>query len=73
MKERLEETHGPAVELVRHFLARFFDNEIVAIPGEWQKVVAHDSVSRLEGVFAQLTQPEDTNAVARRILDVVTA
>jgi ABC-2 type transport system ATP-binding protein len=45
------------------------------------KVVAHDSVahlrdlmekSSLEGVFAQLTQPEDTNAVARRILDVVT-
>ena len=43
-------------------------------------VVAHDSVahlrelmekSSLEGVFAQLTQPEDTNAVARRILDVV--
>jgi ABC-2 type transport system ATP-binding protein len=46
------------------------------------QVVAHDSVahlremmekSSLEGVFAQLTQPEDTNAVARRILDVVTA
>jgi ABC-2 type transport system ATP-binding protein len=45
-------------------------------------VVAHDSVahlrelmekSSLEGVFAQLTQPEDTNAVARRILDVVSA
>jgi ABC-2 type transport system ATP-binding protein len=45
-------------------------------------VVAHDSVAHLrelmektslEGVFAQLTQPEDTNAVARRILDVVSA
>jgi ABC-2 type transport system ATP-binding protein len=45
-------------------------------------VVAHDSVahlrelmekSSLEGVFAQLTQPEDTSAVARRILDVVSA
>ncbi|MEI9975329.1 MAG: hypothetical protein WDO73_26665 [Ignavibacteriota bacterium] len=44
--------------------------------------MAHDSVahlrslmekSSLEGVFAQLTQPEDTNAVARHILDVVTA
>ncbi len=44
------------------------------------KVVAHDSVARLremmskstlEGVFAQLTQPEDTDAIARRILDVV--
>jgi len=44
------------------------------------QVVAHDSVahlremmskSTLEGVFAQLTQPEDTDAVARQILDVV--
>jgi ABC-2 type transport system ATP-binding protein len=44
------------------------------------QVVAHDSVARLrermeesslEGVFAQLTQPEDTDAVARQILDVV--
>jgi ABC-2 type transport system ATP-binding protein len=46
------------------------------------KVVAHDSVARLrrvmsesslEGVFAQLTQPEDADAVANRILDVVAA
>jgi ABC-2 type transport system ATP-binding protein len=45
------------------------------------QVVAHDSVahlrelmekSSLEGVFAQLTQPEDTNAIAHKILDVVT-
>jgi hypothetical protein len=45
-------------------------------------VVAHDSVahlrdlmekSSLEGVFAQLTQPEDTNKIAHQILDVVTA
>jgi hypothetical protein len=27
--------------------------------------------SSLEGVFAQLTQPENTDAVARQILDVV--
>ena len=42
--------------------------------------MAHDSVahlrelmskSTLEGVFAQLTQPEDTDAVAQRMLDVV--
>ena len=46
------------------------------------QVVAHDSVARLrelmskstlEGVFAQLTQPEDTDAIAHRILDVVAA
>lgn len=44
------------------------------------QVVAHDSVARLrelmsqsslEGVFAQLTQAEDTDAIARRILDVL--
>jgi ABC-2 type transport system ATP-binding protein len=46
------------------------------------RVVAHDSVARLrelmsesslEGVFAQLTQTEDTDAVAHRILEVVAA
>jgi len=46
------------------------------------RVVAHDSVaglrelmseSSLEGVFAQVTQAEDTDAVARRILAAVTA
>jgi ABC-2 type transport system ATP-binding protein len=45
-------------------------------------VVAHDSVahlrelmskSSLESVFAQLTQAEDTNVIAQRILDVVAA
>ena len=46
------------------------------------QVVAHDSVTRLrevmsesslEGVFAQLTQTEDTDTIAHRILDVVSA
>jgi ABC-2 type transport system ATP-binding protein len=46
------------------------------------QVVAHDSVARLremmsesslEGVFAQLTQTEDTDVIAHRILDVVAA
>jgi ABC-2 type transport system ATP-binding protein len=44
------------------------------------QLVAHDSVTRLrellsqsslEGVFAQLTEAEDTDAIARRILEVV--
>jgi ABC-2 type transport system ATP-binding protein len=44
------------------------------------RVVAHDSVANLralmsqpslEAVFAQLTQPDDTEALAGRILDVV--
>jgi ABC-2 type transport system ATP-binding protein len=46
------------------------------------RVVAHDSVARLrevmaesslEGVLTQLTNPEDTDAIAHRILDVVAA
>ena len=46
------------------------------------RVVAHDSVARLrevmsesslEGVFTQLTNSEDTDAIAHRILDVVAA
>jgi ABC-2 type transport system ATP-binding protein len=46
------------------------------------QVVAHDSVSRLrerkpesslESVFAELTHTDNTDAVARRILDVVSS
>ena len=46
------------------------------------KIVAHDSVARLremmsesslEGVFAQVTQTEDSHAIAQRILDVVSS
>ena len=39
------------------------------------QVVAHlrerMEASSLEGIFAQLTQPEDTDSVAQQILDVV--
>jgi predicted permease len=35
-----EETHGTLLELLRHFLARFFDSELVATPGEWARVAA---------------------------------
>ena len=53
------------------------DNVLILRKG---KVIAHDSVanlraamseSSLEGVFAQLTNPEDTDAIAHRILDAV--
>jgi ABC-2 type transport system ATP-binding protein len=46
------------------------------------EVVAHDSVARLrelmsesslEGIFAQLTQTEDTDEISRKILDAVAA
>ncbi len=42
----LEETHSDTFELVRHFLARFFDTEIGASAGDWQKVGI--------GIFASL-------------------
>jgi len=46
LRQWLEETHGGGFELVRHFLVRFFDNEMVSVPGEWQKVAI--------GIFAAL-------------------
>lgn len=35
-----EETHSVPVELMRHFLSRFFDSDLTARSGEWQKVAA---------------------------------
>ncbi len=46
MRAWLEETHGAGLELVRHFLARFFDSEMVSTSGGWLKVVI--------GLFAAL-------------------
>lgn len=34
----LDETHGPVFELTRHFLARIFDSELFATPGQWRTV-----------------------------------
>lgn len=34
MREWLRETHGPGFELLRHFLLRFFDSELVTSPGQ---------------------------------------
>ena len=34
----MEETHRADIELVRHFLPRFFDSDIVSSPGEWRKI-----------------------------------
>ncbi len=34
-----DETHGAGFELVRHFLTRFFDSEMVSTSGGWMKVV----------------------------------
>ena len=46
VRQWLEETHSDTLELVRHFLARFFDTEIGASAGDWHKVAI--------GVFACL-------------------
>jgi hypothetical protein len=34
VKRWLEETHGPFFELLRHFLLRFFDSDLVTTPGQ---------------------------------------
>uniref|UniRef100_Q01YP6 Uncharacterized protein n=1 Tax=Solibacter usitatus (strain Ellin6076) TaxID=234267 RepID=Q01YP6_SOLUE len=34
MREWLEETHGPGFELLRHFLLRFFDSDLVTASGQ---------------------------------------
>ena len=34
MRRWLAETHGPTCELVRHFLLRFFDSDLVTSPGQ---------------------------------------
>jgi predicted permease len=46
LRQWLEETHSDTFELVRHFLARFFDTEIGATSDDWRKVAI--------GVFASL-------------------
>ena len=34
VRQWLDETHGSRFELVRHFLVRFFDNEMISGPGQ---------------------------------------
>ena len=46
LRQWLEETHSDTFELVRHFLARFFDTEMGSNPGDWHKVAI--------GIFASL-------------------
>jgi predicted permease len=35
----MDATHGVHFELARHFLARFFESDLVTTPGQWAKVV----------------------------------
>ncbi len=39
MKQWLQQTHGPTFELLRHFLRRFFDSELITSPGEMLPVL----------------------------------
>jgi hypothetical protein len=39
LKEWLAETHGINFELVRHFVLRFFDSDMVTESGQWTKVL----------------------------------
>jgi hypothetical protein len=39
MKECLRETHGPGFELLRHFLRRFFDSDLITTPGQMAGVM----------------------------------
>ncbi|MCU1263551.1 MAG: hypothetical protein JWO80_6436 [Bryobacterales bacterium] len=39
MRDWLRETHGPGFELLRHFLRRFFDSDIVTAPGQMTTVL----------------------------------
>ena len=50
MKEWLAETHGTGFELLRHFVRRFFDSELVTEPGQWAGVII-GSFSLLLTVF----------------------
>src|ERR1051325_4608818 len=34
MKQWLTKTHGPSFELLRHFLSRFFDSDLITTPGQ---------------------------------------
>ena len=59
LRQWREETHGTAGELVRHFLARFFDNEMITIPGEWQKVAV--------SLFAAIVSVAITGALSENL------
>ena len=73
MRAWLRETHGPNFELLRHFLLRFFDSDMVTAPGQtataligafsiflpWFPTI----VGPLRHKYAVLFQPGDTRAV----------
>ena len=51
LKRWLAETHGTTFELVRHFLGRFFDSDLVTEPGQWTRVVVSGFALLLPAFF----------------------
>jgi hypothetical protein len=56
MSEWFKETHGPDFELLRHFVARFFDSELTTSPEQW-KTPAIGAFSLLLPWFPLFAQP----------------
>lgn len=78
MREWLRETHGPFFELLRHFLPRFFDNDLTTTRGEtkqtliwafalgWPWIAALGQALRLKyGYFSSLPTPGPYRDAAR--------
>ena len=67
MREWLRETHSPRFELLRHFLRRFFDSELITAPGHASAALI--AVVSLCLPWFQLLigplSPPDTRAVPR--------
>jgi predicted permease len=40
MRKWIGETHGPRLELIRHFVPRFFDSDLVTSSADWSRVAA---------------------------------
>ncbi|MEZ5401058.1 MAG: hypothetical protein R2729_15410 [Bryobacteraceae bacterium] len=51
----VEATHSTGFELRRHFLARFFDSDLVTTPGQW-RVVAGSAAGIVASVILLVTQ-----------------
>jgi hypothetical protein len=56
MKEWLRETHGPGFELLRHFLLRFFDSDLVTTSGQTGPALA-GALSIFVPMFPLIEQP----------------
>jgi predicted permease len=78
IRDWLEETHGTAFELLRHFLLRFFDSDLITHPGQTASVLAGafgvaapwfpmfgPALAHKYGYFASLGMPEPFRQAVR--------